>query len=83
MTIASETTALTADEAIGPVARVKATRIGFLSDDHNTSDSGDDLPAEVLEAFQRGRAARAGHARHQHDPAHRRLKRSARQRAPA
>jgi predicted phosphodiesterase len=52
MTIAPDTTELTSDEAIAPVTRVKATRIGFLSDDHNTSDAGDDLPAEVLEAFR-------------------------------
>lgn len=52
MAITTETTALAPDEAIAPVARVKATRIGFLSDDHNTRDDGGDLPAEVLEAFR-------------------------------
>ncbi len=34
----------------------------------------DRLEAEVLEDLQRGGAACAGHARHQHDPAHRRLR---------
>jgi len=52
MAIATETTTLAPDEAIAPVTRVKATRIGFLSDDHNTRDDGGDLPAEVLEAFR-------------------------------
>ena len=52
MAIATETTALSRDDAIGPVTRVTATRIGFLSDDHNTRDDGSDLPEEVLEAFR-------------------------------
>jgi predicted phosphodiesterase len=52
MAIATQTTTLAPDEAIAPVTRVKATRIGFLSDDHNTRDDGGDLPAEVLEAFR-------------------------------
>src|SRR6267378_4620862 len=52
MTIATDTTALAPDEAIAPVTRVKATRVGFLSDDHNARDDGGDLPAEVLEAFR-------------------------------
>jgi predicted phosphodiesterase len=52
MAIATETTTLAPNEAIAPVTRVKATRIGFLSDDHNTRDDGGDLPAEVLEAFR-------------------------------
>jgi predicted phosphodiesterase len=52
MAIATDTTELVSAEAIAPVTRVKATRIGFLSDDHNTRDDGSDLPAEVLEAFR-------------------------------
>ncbi|TME87713.1 MAG: hypothetical protein E6I44_08370 [Chloroflexi bacterium] len=52
MAIATNTTELAQAEAIAPVTRVRATRIGFLSDDHNTRDDGSDLPAEVLEAFR-------------------------------
>jgi predicted phosphodiesterase len=52
MTIATETTSLAPEEAIAPSTKVTATRIGFLSDDHNTRDDGGDLPAEVLAAFR-------------------------------
>src|SRR5207249_37010 len=52
LAIATNTTELAQAEAIAPVTRVRATRIGFLSDDHNTRDDGSDLPAEVLEAFR-------------------------------
>jgi predicted phosphodiesterase len=52
MAIATETTALARDEAIAPLTRVTATRIGFLSDDHNTREDGGDLPEEVMEAFR-------------------------------
>ena len=50
--IATGTTELAREEAIAPVARVNATRIGLLSDDHNTREDGGDLPEEVLEAFR-------------------------------
>ena len=52
MAIDTETTALARDEAIAPVTRVTATRIGFLSDDHNAREDGGDLPQEVMEAFR-------------------------------
>src|SRR5437899_422888 len=52
MAIATNTTELAQAEAIAPVTRVRATRIGFLSDDHNTRDDGSDLPAAGLPVFE-------------------------------
>lgn len=42
---------LDTDEALAPVARTSARRIGFLSDDHNAQEDGADFPSEALEAF--------------------------------
>ncbi|MGH9245975.1 MAG: metallophosphoesterase family protein [Acidimicrobiales bacterium] len=41
----------TADDAIAGVTSVSATRIGLISDDHNATDDGSDLPPEVLTAL--------------------------------
>ena len=50
--IATDTNELAREDAIASVTRVTATRIGLLSDDHNTREDGGDLPEEVLEAFR-------------------------------
>jgi len=39
-------------DAIAPATKVKATRIGLLSDDHCTAPDASDLPAEALKAFE-------------------------------
>jgi len=40
------------EDAIAAVTRVKATRVGLLSDDHCTAEDASDLPAEALRAFE-------------------------------
>jgi predicted phosphodiesterase len=40
------------ENAIADITKVKATRIGLLSDDHCTAEDASDLPAEALKAFE-------------------------------
>jgi predicted phosphodiesterase len=40
------------ENAIAPVTKLKAARVGLLSDDHCTATDASDLPAEALKAFE-------------------------------